>query len=59
MIVRAALDEIDDLPGNDHWTIRDANKLAESIQVHLTAHAIAQADQDTRFSRAKDVTRES
>ena len=44
VIVRAALDEIDDLPGNDHWTVRDASKLAESIQVHLTAYALANVE---------------
>lgn len=41
-IVRAALDEVDDRPGDDHWTIRDANKLAEAIQVHLAAHVMAE-----------------
>jgi len=52
IIVRAALDEVDDLPGNEFWTIRDASKLAESIQVHLTAHAIAQADAETDADEA-------
>ena len=52
VIVRAALDELDDSPGNDYWTIRDANKLTESILTHMLAYGLARAEEEDDFDEA-------
>jgi len=44
LAVRAALDEIDPLPGNEYWTVKDSNKLTEAILTYLIAYGLARAE---------------